>query len=33
MEDDQFRILLEYLQYSGTGYPKVRKGVKKSIQH
>lgn len=32
MEDDQFRILLEYLQYSWTGYRKVRKGVKKRIQ-
>jgi chemotaxis methyl-accepting protein methylase len=32
MDDDQFRILLEYLQYSWTGYRKVRKGVKKRIQ-
>ena len=33
MEDDQFRILLEYLQYSWMGYCKVCKGVKKRIQH
>jgi chemotaxis methyl-accepting protein methylase len=32
MDDDQFRILLGYLQYSWTGYRKVRKGVKKRIQ-
>ena len=32
MHDDQFRILLEYLQYSWSGYRKVRKGVKKRIQ-
>ena len=32
MDDDQFRILLEYLQYSWTGYRKVRKGVKRRIQ-
>jgi len=32
MHDDQFRILLEYLQYSWPGYRKVRKGVKKRIQ-
>jgi chemotaxis methyl-accepting protein methylase len=32
MDDDQFRILLEYLQYSWSGYRKVRKGVKKRIQ-
>lgn len=31
MDDDQFRILLEYLQYSWSGYRKVRKGVKKRI--
>ncbi len=32
MDDDQFRILLEYLNYSWIGYRKVRKGVKKRIQ-
>ena len=32
MDDDQFRILLEHLQYSWSGYRKVRKGVKKKIQ-
>lgn len=32
MDDDQFRILLEYLDYSWSGYRKVRKGVKKRIQ-
>jgi chemotaxis methyl-accepting protein methylase len=32
MDDDQFRTLLEYLQYSWPGYRKVRKGVKKRIQ-
>ena len=32
MDDDQFRILLEYLNYSWSGYRKVRKGVKKRIQ-
>jgi chemotaxis methyl-accepting protein methylase len=31
MDDNQFRILLEYLQYSWPGYRKVRKGVKKRI--
>jgi chemotaxis methyl-accepting protein methylase len=31
MNDDQFKILLEYLQYSGSGYRRVRKGVKKRI--
>jgi chemotaxis methyl-accepting protein methylase len=31
MDDDQFRILLGYLQYSWSGYRKVRKGVKKRI--
>ena len=31
MDDDQFRILLEYLQYSWSGYRKVRKGVKKRM--
>ena len=31
MDDDQFRILLDYLQYSWSGYRKVRKGVKKRI--
>ena len=31
MDDDQFRILLEYLQYSWAGYRKVRKGAKKRI--
>jgi chemotaxis protein methyltransferase CheR len=32
MDDKQFRNLLEYLDYSWTGYRKVRKGVKKRIQ-
>jgi chemotaxis methyl-accepting protein methylase len=32
MDDDHFRILLEYLNYSWSGYRKVRKGVKKRIQ-
>ena len=32
MDDDQFRKLLEYLDYSWSGYRKVRKGVKKRIQ-
>ncbi len=32
MDDDQFRILLAYLNYSWSGYRKVRKGVKKRIQ-
>ncbi|MDX2500578.1 MAG: hypothetical protein QNL14_08720 [Deltaproteobacteria bacterium] len=32
MHDDQFRILLEYQQYSWPGYRKVPKGVKKRIQ-
>ena len=32
MDDDQFGILLEYLNYSWSGYRKVRKGVKKRIQ-
>ncbi len=32
MDDDQFRILLEYLDYSWSGYRKVRKGVKKRIR-
>ena len=31
MDDDQFRKLLEYLDYSWSGYRKVRKGVKKRI--
>jgi chemotaxis methyl-accepting protein methylase len=31
MDDDQFRILLDYLHYSWSGYRKVRKGVKKRI--
>jgi chemotaxis methyl-accepting protein methylase len=31
MHDDQFRQLLDYLQYSWAGYRKVRKGVKKRI--
>ena len=31
MDDNQFKILLEYLQYSWSGYRKVRKGVKKRI--
>ena len=31
MDDEQFRILLEYLQYSWSGYRRVRKGVKKRI--
>jgi len=32
MDDNQFQILLDYLQYSWTGYRRVRKGVKKRIQ-
>ena len=32
MDDDQFRRLLEYLDYSWPGYRKVRKGVKKRIR-
>jgi len=32
MDDDQFRKLLEYLDYSWPGYRKVRKGVKKRIR-
>ncbi len=32
MDDCQFRKLLEYLDYSWSGYRKVRKGVKKRIQ-
>ena len=32
MDDDQFRMLLEYLDYSWPGYRKVRKGVKKRIR-
>jgi chemotaxis protein methyltransferase CheR len=32
MDDDQFRRLLEYLDYSWSGYRKVRKGVKKRIR-
>jgi chemotaxis protein methyltransferase CheR len=32
MDDDQFRKLLEYLDYSWRGYRKVRKGVKKRIR-
>ncbi|MBW2441747.1 MAG: hypothetical protein JRH12_14820 [Deltaproteobacteria bacterium] len=32
MDDDQFRILLAYLNYSWSGYRNVRKGVKKRIQ-
>ena len=32
MDDDQFRILLAYLNYSWSGYRKVRKGVKNRIQ-
>jgi len=31
MKDDQFRRLLDYFQYSWSGYRKVRKGVKKRI--
>ena len=31
MDDDQFRKLLEYLDYSWAGYRKVRKGVKKRV--
>ncbi len=31
MHDDQFKQLLDYFQYSWTGYRKVRKGVKKRI--
>jgi chemotaxis protein methyltransferase CheR len=32
MDDHQFQILLEYLQYSWSGYRRVRRGVKKRIQ-
>ena len=32
MDDNQFRKLLEYLDYSWRGYRKVRKGVKKRIR-
>jgi len=32
MDDDQFRKLLEHLDYSWRGYRKVRKGVKKRIR-
>jgi chemotaxis protein methyltransferase CheR len=32
MDDDQFRKLLDYLDYSWRGYRKVRKGVKKRIR-
>ncbi len=32
MNDDQFRKLLEYLDYSWRGYRKVRKGVKKRVR-
>ena len=32
MDDDQFRKLLEYLDYSWAGYRKVRKGVKKRVR-
>ena len=31
MNDEQFRRLLDYFQYSWSGYRKVRKGVKKRI--
>jgi chemotaxis methyl-accepting protein methylase len=31
MNDEQFRQLLDYFQYSWAGYRKVRKGVKKRI--
>ena len=31
MDDDQFRQLLEYFNFSWSGYRKVRKGVKKRI--
>ena len=32
MDDDQFRKLIEYLDYSWSGYRRVRKGVKKRIR-
>ena len=32
MDDDQFRLLLDYLGYSWRGYRRVRKGVKKRIR-
>jgi chemotaxis methyl-accepting protein methylase len=32
MDDDQFKILLDHLGYSWSGYRKVRKGVKKRIR-
>ena len=32
MDDNQFSMLLEYLDYSWPGYRKVRKGVKKRIR-
>ncbi len=32
MDDDQFRKLLEHLDYSWSGYRKVRKGVKKRVR-
>jgi len=31
MDDDQFRLLLDWFDYSWSGYRKVRKGVKKRI--
>ena len=31
MDDDQFRILLDWWDFSWTGYRKVRKGVKKRV--
>ena len=31
MDDDQFRQLLDWFDYSWSGYRKVRKGVKKRI--
>ncbi len=32
MDDEQFRLLLDYLGYSWNGYRKVRKGVKKRVR-
>jgi len=33
MDDDQFRILLEYLDHSWSGYRKVRKGIRWELHH
>ena len=32
MDDSQFKILLDYLDYSWSGYRRVRKGVKKRVR-